>query len=578
MMNDLLKSYSDLPDVWGEGALFAFSGMDGATCAASGFVGTLGAAKGSFLFHTPKRRTLTFAFEGEARVRVALSDAVAAETAAGELLVTYASWHTLVGVMPDKAVCKLVMEDGPEAEQQGRFWVSEDKTAPDALVGAGRGRQFSLAYGATVEEAQKRAQAGLEMNQWEVAAKRLAAFRKLPAITVQDPGLRRLAAKSFSVMRVNTLSAEGAMRQAWSTPDRVPHKDMWLWDSVFHSLAMDHVDPRLSWELLKSVLDTQAPDGFIAHQTSVAGKSSNVTQPPLLAWGVWQCYRARKDRPCLEYALPRLEAYLEWNLKNRDTNHNGLLEWKMHENARCRCGESGLDNSPRFDSGAVMDAVDFSAIQAHDMRCAARIAAEMGMKSRASRWNDRAAAMEAKVNEKLWDETDGFYYDRKVDGELVKVKAVSGFFPLLMDDVPAARVDKLVRALNDPALFATACPVPSVALSEPSFGTDMWRGPMWANTNFLVILGLARHGRMQEARALAGKTVAMIRKHYERAGVLFEFFDSKDQTLPERMDRKGPCDPPYNIRKKVHCIRDYHWTAAVALCLILDPNLAGMAR
>ncbi len=43
MLAKILSGYANLPDVWGEGALFAFSDMDGSTQAASGFVGTAAA-------------------------------------------------------------------------------------------------------------------------------------------------------------------------------------------------------------------------------------------------------------------------------------------------------------------------------------------------------------------------------------------------------------------------------------------------------------------------------------------------------------------------------------------------------
>jgi len=54
-------SATALPAVWGEGALFAFSGLDGATCSASGFAATFAAAPYGLLFHTPRRRTFTCA-------------------------------------------------------------------------------------------------------------------------------------------------------------------------------------------------------------------------------------------------------------------------------------------------------------------------------------------------------------------------------------------------------------------------------------------------------------------------------------------------------------------------------------
>ncbi len=38
-----LQAYGPLPDIWGEGAIFAFSGIDGPTCSASNFVLAFGA-------------------------------------------------------------------------------------------------------------------------------------------------------------------------------------------------------------------------------------------------------------------------------------------------------------------------------------------------------------------------------------------------------------------------------------------------------------------------------------------------------------------------------------------------------
>ena len=116
MLSELIEKHPNLPDVWGEGALFAFSGMDGETCAASGFVATYAAEPLGLLIHTPTRRSVSFRFEGEGRTRIATGDVYAAETPSGDLLQTFASWHTLVGAMPRGGVCLLQTEDGAEAE------------------------------------------------------------------------------------------------------------------------------------------------------------------------------------------------------------------------------------------------------------------------------------------------------------------------------------------------------------------------------------------------------------------------------------------------------------------------------
>jgi hypothetical protein len=49
-----------------------------------------------------------------------------------------------------------------------------------------------------------------------------------------------VAAKMYSVMRVNTLSPEGDEPIHWSTPDKTPHQAMWLWDSCFHAIGIVH--------------------------------------------------------------------------------------------------------------------------------------------------------------------------------------------------------------------------------------------------------------------------------------------------------------------------------------------------
>ena len=55
-------------------------------------------------------------------------------------------------------------------------------------------------------------------------------------------------------MRVNTLSPEGTCKTHWSTPDKVPHQAMWLWDSCFHAIGRQVVEPDLAWEYVVAAL------------------------------------------------------------------------------------------------------------------------------------------------------------------------------------------------------------------------------------------------------------------------------------------------------------------------------------
>lgn len=562
-------SNCEWPACWGEGALFAFSGVDGETDALSGFVATLDREPLDLLWHTPRQRRLRLRVPGGAAIRALTGDALVADSAQGSVELAFSAWHTLLGRIPADAVLELLGPAGGVAEAAASgLSLDCDSAVGDALALRRESGRFALSYGRSAAEAEIRARDALARCPAPPVEARLAFIAAAPRPT--DPGLARLLLKCASVMKVNTLSAQGPFLQRWSTPDRVPHRNLWLWDSVFHSLGMNHLAPRLAWDFLASVLDTQCADGRIPLMTCPDGRQSVFTQPPLLAWGVWRNHLALGDRSTLARALPALEAYLDWNCANRDVNANGLLEWRSHPDALCRCGESGMDNSPRFDGGEPLDAVDFSVLAAHDMAHVARIADALGEAKKAREWSRRAAAISAAVHRDLWDEADGFYYDRTLEGRLTGIRAVSGFLPLLLDDLPPGRAERLLAALHDPAHFAVSFPIPSLSVSDPSWSTDMWRGATWLNLNYLVIEGLKRQGRADEAHRLAEASITQVRLAAEAHGVIFEFYDAKGLVPPSRCHRKGPPADVFDLRGKVDAIRDYHWSAALTVCLMLE--------
>ena len=100
-----------------------------------------------------------------------------------------------------------------------------------------------------------------------VASARLQPLGKLPppkmltANSSLDYAL--LSAKAYSVMRVNTLAPEGTCKTHWSTPDKVPHQAMWLWDSCYHAIGRKVTHPELAWEFLASMLVNAAADGHV---------------------------------------------------------------------------------------------------------------------------------------------------------------------------------------------------------------------------------------------------------------------------------------------------------------------------
>jgi hypothetical protein len=162
----------------------------------------------------------------------------------------------------------------------------------------------------------------------------------------------------YSVMRVNTLSPEGVTPVHWSTPDRTPHKAMWLWDSCFHAIGRSVQDPELAWEFVAAMLHAQGGDGHVPGGLSPwsappspppppTSPSKATSNPPLLALATWFVHSyGGVNASSLGWALPRLERYVDWFTENRRWHNSSLLlAWANND-------ESGLDNSPLWKGGA----------------------------------------------------------------------------------------------------------------------------------------------------------------------------------------------------------------------------------
>ncbi len=136
--------------------------------------------------------------------------------------------------------------------------------------------------------------------------------------------------------------------------------------------------------------------------------------------------------------------------------------------------------------------------------------------------------------ERCYDERRGLFFnlngrkERRPD-----VKTIHCLLPLLMADLPAQVSARLIEHLTEPKEFWALFPVPSVALDEPVFRRDsrvggsrrIWRGPCSLNTNWLLTLGLRRHGE----DSLADELGARSRELVEQGG-FNEFFDPLDGT------------------------------------------------
>lgn len=561
------RKLDEVPAVWGEGAIVALSGYQEETVWGRNLVGSTTKSLG-VRFHLPFSFLVSFLENGKevepetCRFYLAGGDLIAGFRGDEQFVFSPLKCDSFIGQLPTSWEVSISARDKSwSARKQPTVAGAVGWQLAFALREDGR---FALAIGQNEAEALAKLQAAWKED-WEGTwAKRRQFYEELPL----PEGHEQVAKKAWSILKVNVESGGSWLPCRWTTPDRIPHKDMWLWDSAFHSLGWSELDGEMAQEALKAILLQADPKtGFIPHQAR-SNWRSEITQPPLLAWATWEVVRKHGDLEFASWALPILERYLLWDEANRDQNRNGLLEWFIAENPDCRSGESGMDNSPRFDAAQTLDAVDFSSFLAHEYFCLSKLAALLEDEERAEKYQNRGEGVAKAVNDYLYHSREGFYFDRDMNGKFSRVKACSGFAPLFAGICSPKQAEALVRHLEDPAQFATQVPVPSVAYSDPAYSTDMWRGPSWLNWTYLIVCGLERYGYHKLARRISLQVVAAVEKWYGKAGTIFEYYDSADQRSPAECHRKGPVAEDYYLQNKTSAIRDYNWSAACYLLFL----------
>lgn len=136
---------------------------------------------------------------------------------------------------------------------------------------------------------------------------------------------------------------------------------------------------------------------------------------------------------------------------------------------------------------------------------------------------DRQRTIQA-MNEYMWNETDGFYYDVNSKLEQTGIKTIAGFAPMLAGAASRNQMDHLVEWLRDKDTFNRVHRIPVLAANEPGYDKDggYWRGSIWAPTNAMVLLGLEENGYHLLAKEIGLNHLESIAKVFGLTGTIWE--------------------------------------------------------
>lgn len=284
---------------------------------------------------------------------------------------------------------------------------------------------------------------------------------------------------------------------------------LFMWDSVFILMFARYGRRAFDFQkTLDNLYARQHPDGFICREiVEQDGRDffhrhdPNSTGPNVMGWCEWEYFLNFSDRKRLEEVFPVLRAYHRWLRLYRT--------WKDGSYFTSGLG-CGMDNQPRTPAGyndvdhpGHMAWIDACCQQALSAEVLLKMADVLGQTDTDDLRKERDD-LSRYINEHMWDDQAGFYFDRFGDGSLSKVKTVGAYWALLADLAPSDRLEAFTAHLDDPSEFNRHHRIPSLSADHPDYNPagGYWKGSVWPPTNYMVLRGLTRAGKSELAHEI----------------------------------------------------------------------------
>lgn len=324
------------------------------------------------------------------------------------------------------------------------------------------------------------------------------------------------------------------------------------WDSAWDAIIALTVDPGLAREHERELFAVGGPRYDQLH----AG--------PMHAYAVKRINAATGDRALVEQAYPSLVAFFD-KMPEWDANGDGLLEAPYDPDKSKVGNHLGLDDLPVYQDAKRIPKVggsdderdntdltdvaltSYYALMAESL---AELAVVLDKPADEQRFRAVFDEVKAGVNETLWNDEEGMYLDRYLDGSWGEVVTPTVFYPLFGGVATQERAERTVaQNLLDPAKFGGEYGIPSISRSDPEYcanglprpndslgykyyigwgdenSCEQWRGAVWPPMNATVYDGIKRYGLDAAAGDLASKSTRMWLDSWDKNSWFPEYFD-----------------------------------------------------
>jgi hypothetical protein len=361
--------------------------------------------------------------------------------------------------------------------------------------------------------------------------------------------------------------------------------NIFLWDTCFMCcFAKYHTNELPVYQALDNFYDRMEPDGYICREYRVDGtplwpKTHPVSiNPPLLAFAEWEIYQTTKNIDRLKLVYPILKKNFDFHVRTYqmeddlfygDTLGMGMdniprapRNWEPSEGNGMTHHELGEKlASMNASEGTKLDyfieaymqtkqglwnkqarLVDFSAQMAMFAQQLIDMAMLIGTEGDIHYLRDIHSKIYTALNEKCWNEKDGFYYDLGFDQQIPRMH-IGMYWMLLGKLVPEERMEVFLSHLTNPKEFFRKTPLPALSASDPDYvgWGDYWLGGVWAPTVYMVLRGLTANDQHELAGMLAAKIYKNVSIVFEATGTFWENYapDLISYGMPAKKDFCG---------------------------------------
>ncbi len=404
-------------------------------------------------------------------------------------------------------------------------------------------------------------------------------YAKVPRIAFSNQSDKLAYLSALNLARGCMYPASGKTKYNFYVFSRNP---LWGWGhghQVLHEslsmMAYAYMDPKSAEGSQRVFMEQQRDDGLIAYRHGPRGlqdyphNNMSTTSSPFFSWINLELYLTGKNKQFLADAYSSGVKYVEWLIKNRDTDQDGTFEWGPYgiiENVRDWynavfqvSAECYLDVD-KEDISDELECLDLTLMVIKEERSLAKMAEILGKTSEAADWKALADQTSKLVNERMWDETTGFYYSvNKKDHTFqfmtrdLKRQEIIGFLTLWAEAAPSDRAERLIETLTDSTRFWRKYGVPTLSAQDLWYSPYVdycckWNGPVWMLWDYMVYDGLRRYGYDELAHQLARKMVNSVTLQLAKNHNYWESYSPDNEVL--------------------NCPQNYIWDAIIAKLLI----------